>query len=202
LDGERVVVAGSTGPGEEEILLDAYARVKAELPEVRLAIVPRRPERFEEVARLISARGFDLVRRSETRAAPAPPNPGAIILGDTMGELMMFYQLAALAFIGRSLAAMGGSNPIDPAGLGLPLVFGPHMFNFPEAEELFAAAGGARVVTGADSLASAFEELLQSPDRLREMGRRARDALRGRQGAAQRNVRLIADVMAGLEESR
>ena len=194
--GELAIVAGSTGPGEEEVLLESYGRLKAVFPALRLVLVPRHPERFDEVARLIAARGFPLVRRSATKSAPAAPDPAAVILGDTMGELLAFYAAGAVAFIGRSLAPVGGSNPIDPASLGLPLVFGPHMFNFPEAQELFADSGAARVVVDADSLTRTLGEMLQSPDTPEEMGRRARDAVRTRQGATARNVELLGDVLA------
>ena len=199
--GELAVVAGSTAAGEEEILLDVYRRLKAECPALRLVIVPRHPERFDEVAGLITARGFPLVRRSQTKSAPASPDPAAVILGDTMGELMAFYAAGAVAFIGRSLVPIGGSNPIDPASLGLPLLFGPHMFNFPEAQELFADSGAARRVADADSLTRSLAEMLQSPDLPAEMGRRARQAVRTRQGATARNVELLADVLAAATQS-
>ena len=191
-DHERLIVAGSTGPGEEQVLLEAFGRLKAEMPELRLAIVPRKPERFDEVARQINNAGFRAIRRSETRSKPAEADPEAIILGDTMGELMTFYQLGCCAFIGRSLIPLGGSNPIDPAGLGLPLVFGPHMFNFPEAEELFVRGDAARVVGDVNSLAETLGELLQSPETLKAMGQRAREAVRCRQGATAANVELLA----------
>jgi 3-deoxy-D-manno-octulosonic-acid transferase len=202
---ERLVVAGSTGPGEEEILLDAYARVRQNLPDARLAIIPRKPERFDEVAELIRSRHLPLIRRSEMRggtggAASASGRIGsaageAVILGDTMGELMNFYALGRVAFVGRSLVPLGGSNPIDPASLGLPLLFGPQMFNFPDAEELFVAGGGARVVTDAGTLAAAMTELLSSPELAAEMGGRARAAIVSRQGATGRNVDLIDGVL-------
>ncbi|HOI53749.1 MAG TPA: 3-deoxy-D-manno-octulosonic acid transferase [Phycisphaerae bacterium] len=200
--GERVIVAGSTGPGEEATLLDAFAAVRAAAPGVRLAIVPRKPERFDEVAQLIAARGYRLVRRSETTGRPAAADAEAILLGDTMGELMKFYQIGCLAFIGRSLIPLGGSNPIDPASLGLPLVFGPHMFNFPEAEELFVRGGAARIATDAKSLAQTLSEVLQSPEQLAAMGRRAREAIGSRQGATARNVDLIARALEAREAVR
>lgn len=222
--GEPLLVAGSTGPGEEAILLDAYDLLRENHPRLRLAIVPRKPERFDEVAGLISGRGFALVRRSRTvgtggggevgggggtveagralqsrggREGESSPalSSAPVILGDTMGELMNFYRLAAVAFVGRSLVPMGGSNPIDPAGLGLPLVFGPHMFNFPDAEELFVRGGGARVATDAASIASAVGALLESAELALEMGERARGAITSRQGATENNVRLIDEVL-------
>jgi len=201
-DSERLIVAGSTGPGEEGMLLEAFRPLKAEMPELRLAIVPRRPERFDDVARLINDGGFRAIRRSETKSKPAQADPEAIILGDTMGELMKFYQLGCCAFIGRSLIPLGGSNPIDPASLGLPLVFGPHMFNFPEAEELFVCGDAARVVTDTNTLAETLMELLQSPETLKAMGERACQAVRRRQGATAANVELVARALvAGKEPS-
>jgi 3-deoxy-D-manno-octulosonic-acid transferase len=197
---DLLLVAGSTGPGEEEILLAAYAALKPRFPALRLALVPRKPERFDEVARLITTRGLHLLRRSETCAtaglARRANAPDSVILGDTMGELMKFYQLARLAFIGRSLIPLGGSNPIDPASLGLPLLFGPHMFNFPESGELFLASGAARVVTDTDSLAAALADLLQSPDHLAELGRQARAAVLTRRGATDRNLALLSELFS------
>ena len=103
--------------------------------------------------------------------------------------------MTRIAFIGRSLIPLGGSNPIDPASLGLPLLFGPHMFNFPESHELFLASGAARVVTDADSLAAALDDLLQSPQRLTELGRLAREAVLQRRGATDRNLALLSDLL-------
>ncbi len=193
---QQLVVAGSTGPGEEELILDAYRRLKPDRPRLRLALVPRKPERFEEAARLVTEWGFRLVRRSETRDHPAEADPEAVVLGDTMGELMVFYQLAACVVIGRSFVPMGGSNPFDPAGLGLPLVFGPHMFNFPEAEELFVRSGAARVAQDADSLAETLAEMLESEAICAAMGERGREAVRRRQGATEANLALVERVLA------
>ena len=200
-NSERLIVAGSTGPGEEQMLLEAFRPLKAEMPELRLAIVPRKPERFDEVARLINDSGSRAIRRSETKSKPAKADPEAIILGDTMGELMKFYQLGCCAFIGRSLIPLGGSNPIDPASLGLPLVFGPQMFNFPEAEELFVQSGAARAVTDTNSLAETLRELLQSPETLKTMGERACQAVRRRQGATAANVELVSRAIVSAKES-
>lgn len=216
-----VLVAGSTGPGEEEILLDAYDLLRKNHPSLRLAIIPRKPERFDEVAALIRARGFNLIRRSQSLADATGSAGGAanatigspivsdesaptqaqhpVILGDTMGELMNFYALARVVFVGRSLVPMGGSNPIDPASLALPLLFGPHMYNFPDAEELFVAGNAARVVTDAPTLAAATSNLLDSPEVARQMGARARAAIVSRQGATQQNVELINDVLKSSE---
>ena len=134
---DRLVVAGGTGPGEEKILLKVFAELKRRHGKAKLAIVPRKPERFDEVARQISAAGFTLIRRSERPDGTAGDVPAnAVILGDTMGELRKFYALASCVFVGRSLVPMGGSDMIEAAALAKPTVFGPHTFNFPQAEEL------------------------------------------------------------------
>jgi 3-deoxy-D-manno-octulosonic-acid transferase len=191
---ENLLVAGGTGPGEEQILLDVYARLKGRHAGARLAIVPRKPERFDEVARLIESSGLPMVRRSrrpDGTAEPAPP--GAVILGDTMGELRKFYALAAAVFVGRSLVPMGGSDMIEAAAMGRPTAFGPHTFNFPQADDL--ARHGCRRVADADELASVLEEWLSNPAAARAAGREAQAYVRSRQGATARNVEMICRVL-------
>jgi len=212
---EPLIVAGGTGDGEEAIVLDAFARVNAEHGDARLAIVPRKPERFEEVARLIAERGYAVVRRSEcgdfcepqaARSGQRPSrdgslvrNPrstteeGPVLLGDTMGELRKFYALASAVFVGRSLVPMGGSDMIEAAALGKPTAFGPHTFNFPQADEL-AAHGCVRVADGAE-LARQLGRWLADPAAAAAAGRAAQEHVRSRQGATRRNVELICRVL-------
>jgi 3-deoxy-D-manno-octulosonic-acid transferase len=154
-------VAGSTGPGEEQPLLDACRRVREAGIPLRLVLVPRRPERFDGAAEAIRAAGLPLLRRSEQVAgddAQAAANgAGAaeppVILGDTMGELMQWYALADVVFVGRSLVPIGGSNPMEPGSLAKPMLWGPEMFNFPVEAPALVAGGAAREVSGADDLA-------------------------------------------------
>jgi 3-deoxy-D-manno-octulosonic-acid transferase len=192
-------VAGSTGPGEEEMLLDAYSELRTDFPTLRLAIIPRKPERFAEVARLIEARGHVCLRRSSrpddapttdvgatSQAASAP-----VILGDTMGELRKFYALADLVFVGRSLVPMGGSDMIEVAALARPMCFGPYTQNFADvAETLLTAKAAVRVGDRAD-LARVVREFLRDRDAALEMGRRAQDVVRKNRGATQRTVDLL-----------
>ena len=188
-DDQRLIVAGGTGPGEEKMLLDVWSALKADHADARLAIVPRKPERFDEVARLIAAGGFDLVRRSEPTAAGGD----AVILGDTMGELRKFYGLAACVFVGRSLVPMGGSDMIEAAALGKATAFGPHTFNFPQADAL--ARHGCVRVADAEALRRQFDMWLNDPAAAAEAGRAAQEHVRSRQGATKRNVAMICDVL-------
>jgi 3-deoxy-D-manno-octulosonic-acid transferase len=191
---DRLLVAGGTGPGEEKILLDVFARVKSRHPAARLALVPRKPERFDEVARLIAERGFALIRRSaQPDGAPAPAEADAVLLGDTMGELRKAYSLAAAVFVGRSLVPMGGSDMIEAAALGKPTAFGPHTFNFPQAEAL-AAHGCVRVADG-EALAELFDRWLSDPSAASAAGAAAQQYVRGQQGATRRNVEMICRVL-------
>jgi len=191
---DKLIVAGGTGPGEEKMLLDVFPGVKAAHSAAKLAIVPRKPERFDETAQLISARGFALVRRSEHPDGSESEMPAdAIILGDTMGELRKFYALARCIFVGRSLVPMGGSDMIEAAALGRPTAFGPHTFNFPQADDL--ADNGCARVADAEALAKQFDAWLDDPDAAAEAGRRAREYVIGRRGATRRNVEMICRVL-------
>ncbi len=193
-DADRLVVAGGTGPDEERILLDVYRTLRSRHPAVRLAIVPRKPERFAEVGRLIDSAGFACVRRSEHPDGAEPPNDAdAVILGDTMGELRTFYALAACVFVGRSLVPMGGSDMIEAAALGKAAAFGPHTFNFPQAEEL--AAAGARRVADGEELTGVLDEWLDDPSAAADAGRRAQRFVIERQGATRRNVEMLCELL-------
>jgi 3-deoxy-D-manno-octulosonic-acid transferase len=194
---DRPVVGGSTGPGEEQALLDAYRALKGRLPRLRLAIVPRRPERFDEVAALIERAGLPLVRRSRSPDGAAPPTGAvdAVILGDTMGELRKFYALSRAAFLGRSLIPAGGSDMTEAAALGKPTVFGPHTRNFEDTVDCLLAVEGAVRIAGAAELTPALERLLSDEAGARETGRRAAAALRARRGGTERTVREILEVI-------
>jgi 3-deoxy-D-manno-octulosonic-acid transferase len=219
---DRLIVAGGTGPGEEKMVLDVHRDLMARHPRARLAIVPRKPERFEEVARLIESMGLPLVRRSrrpdgaeaatkeqadagETATARPVAVPGTpvgtgsktcatpVILGDTMGELRKFYAMAACVFVGRSLVPMGGSDMIESAALGKPTAFGPHTFNFPQAEDL-ARHGCARVADAA-ALREQLDRWLSDETAARAAGAAAQEFVRSQQGATRRNVELICRLL-------
>lgn len=198
---EPIWLCGSTGPGEEQIALDVYRELLRSHPMLRLVIVPRHPPRFDEVAKLIEARGFGLVRRSAATLKPQTSGlPPAIILGDTMGELRKFYSLADVVFVGRSLVDLGprqhGSDMIEPAALAKAVVVGPFTGNFDMAVRLLRAGGGVVEVTGTSELREAVHNLLIHPDRRIDLGRRAQEVVKAARGATGRHVRLILQHLA------
>jgi 3-deoxy-D-manno-octulosonic-acid transferase len=151
----NVFMAGSTREGEEEILLDAFAAVQKHYPDCLMIIAPRHPERFDAVEQLLVRRGLRYVCRSD-QAVCGPETE--IFLLDTMGELLGFYAAADIAFVGGSLVPIGGHNVLEPAGVGVPVMIGPHVFNFPDAATLLAAAGALRTVrNSADIVACAID---------------------------------------------
>jgi len=193
-EGDRLIVAGGTGPSEEQVLLDVLAGLSGRHESVRLAIVPRKPERFAEVARLIADRGLAIVRRSaRPDETTAPAEADAVILGDTMGELRKFYALAECVFVGRSLVPMGGSDMIESAALGKPTAFGPHTYNFPQADAL--ARHGCAVVADGAALTRRFDAWLGDPAAAARAGLAAQQYVRSQQGATQRNVAMICDIL-------
>ncbi|MEE8170406.1 MAG: glycosyltransferase N-terminal domain-containing protein, partial [Phycisphaerae bacterium] len=184
-----VWVAGSTGPNEETILLDALATLAQTHPGVQLVLVPRKPERFDDVAALVEQRGHACVRRSR---CPDGAEPGGatnpIFLGDTMGELRKFYALADVVFVGRSLVPMGGSDLLEPAALAKPILVGPHMENFAEPVRCFEEAGALVCVRDAETMAVQLSRRLADRDAARAVGLAGREVVRRNQGATQRTV--------------
>lgn len=183
-------IAASTHAGEDEVILDAFAFLRPRWPELLLLLVPRHPERFDGVAALCQQRGLPVIRRSAEQ--PCPPET-AVFLGDSMGELLQFYAAADLAFVGGSLVATGGHNVLEPALLGLPVLFGPHMFNFTEAGQRLLEAEAAWQVTDAATLATAVDRLLANPERRRAAGERGRAVVERHRGA-------LAALLARVEE--
>ena len=198
---EMIWVCGSTGPGEEEIILPDYLSLRTRFPNLRLVLVPRHPERFDEVAGLIERHaGLPLVRRSRTRTTPATDAPrDAVVLGDTTGELAKFYGLADVVFVGRTLVDLGprqrGSNMIEPAALGKPTIVGPFTHNFADAMRHFRAANAVKVVD--EDLGDAVAAVLSRPEVAAAMGRRAQDVVLREQGATARNVEVILKYLPG-----
>lgn len=153
--GQRLVwIAASTHQGEDEIILDAFARIRQHqaLGSLLLVLVPRHPERFNAVFNLCENRGFVVARRSLTQGTALPLN-AQVLLGDTMGELMLMFGASDIAFVGGSLVPNGGHNFIEPAAWELPLLSGGHVFNFAEVARLLRESGGLQLVAGAVELA-------------------------------------------------
>jgi 3-deoxy-D-manno-octulosonic-acid transferase len=191
-------VCGSTGPGEELLVLEAYERLIKQIDGLQLAIIPRKPERFDEVAGLIVERGFACLRRST--GAPVVPDgvvePRPVALGDTMGELRKFYALATVVFVGRSLVSMGGSDVMEVAGLAKPIIVGPHTENFTEAVNLLKSEGACRQISTGEGLAGAVSDLVRHAARAEKMGQAARATILRRRGATAQTVDEIASLLS------
>lgn len=183
--GRPVWVAASTREGEEGLVLDAWQGIEGERP--LLVLVPRHPQRFGEVAALCASRGLRVVRRSE-----ALPHANADVwLGDSMGEMVAYYAMADLAFIGGSLLPLGGQNLIEAAACGCPVMVGPHTFNFRQATEDSLRAGAAVRVDDSAALAVAVMRLLAEPDTLGKMADAAGRFAAAHRGATGRTLMLI-----------
>jgi len=193
-----VLVAGSTSHGEEAIILDAFNSISARLPSARLLLAPRHPDRFEEVAALVRASGLPASRRSAGAALPA--GTGGVILLDTLGELEAAYGIASVAFVGGSLVPRGGQNPIEPARLGVPVLFGPGMDNFREVAADLLACGGAFEVRGGSDLSARALELMTRQTAREPAGEAGRRLVASHAGATRRTLealeRLIPDLFA------
>ncbi|HDZ57051.1 MAG TPA: 3-deoxy-D-manno-octulosonic acid transferase [Pseudomonas xinjiangensis] len=191
--GPRPVwVAASTHAGEDEQVLRAHQRILVDHPETLLVLVPRHPERFDAVARLVRDADMQLVRRSE---GTSPSQREQVLLGDTMGELMQFYACADIAFVGGSLVATGGHNYLEPAALGLPLLSGPHCFNFTEVSELLQGAGALQIVRDADELAEGVIKYLDAPAAAERAGASGYRVVQDNQGALRKLLEGINRIL-------
>jgi len=181
-------IAASTHEGEDIIILDAFNRIREQLPEALLILVPRHPDRFMRVERLCKEQGFKLVLRSLNQL---PSEDTSILLGDTMGELLLLYAASDIAFVGGSLVPVGGHNLIEPAAIGLPVLTGPHLHNFTEIARLLQSAGTAQTVHDAKSMASAVIALFSAKELHSKMSIRAREVISANSGALEKHLEWI-----------
>jgi 3-deoxy-D-manno-octulosonic-acid transferase len=185
-----VLLAASTREGEEELVLDALEKIT--FPELLLVMVPRHPQRFDEVARLITNRGLSMQRRSEKRGVEANTR---VLLGDSLGELFAYYHAADIAFVGGSLVQWGGHNLIEACAVGTPVLVGPYTMNFSEATESAIASGAALRVDNADELARAVSALFADQGRRLEMREHALAFASQHRGATARTLAIISPAM-------
>lgn len=190
--GRPVWIAASTREGEEEAVLEAHRQVLERLPEALMILVPRHPERFDRVAQLCQQRGFSMLRRSSNQVC-SPQHQ--VFLGDSMGELAMMYQVADLAFVGGSLVDSGGQNVLEPASFGLPVLFGPSMYNFAAISELLLLEQAALRVDDAHALAEQVVAWLSDASERTGYGENARSVVEANRGATDRLLSLIAATM-------
>ena len=189
--GAELLVAGCTMAGEEDLVLQAFARTRAARPDIQLLIAPRHPERFDQVAGLVTASGWRCRRRSS-----GGPDGAEVLLLDTIGELPVAYGLGIASFVGGSMVPTGGHNLLEPAVYGLPVLFGPHMENFAALAAEFLEAGAARVVSDADELADAWITLLSDEKQREEMGSRARKVAFRDANAGRRTARVLSEFLS------
>lgn len=183
-----VWIAASTHDGEEQSVLAAHVKVLAQIPDALLLIVPRHPERFQLVAGLVGRAGLTCVSRSSKQQCTAATN---VFLGDSMGELMMFYAAADVAFVAGSLAPIGGHNLLEPAALGLPVLTGPYTFNAADIAKLLIDDGSTTVIHDADELAGEVIELLRD-ERTRDLrGGAGRQVIENNRGTLERLLELV-----------
>jgi 3-deoxy-D-manno-octulosonic-acid transferase len=191
---DLVWVAGSTQAPEEQIILEVFDRLRSDNPALRLILVPRQRERFAEVATLLQRLGKSFVRRSTLNEPLNDKEP--IILLDTIGELSAAWGLATVAFVGGSLdGRRGGQNMIEPAAYGVPTMFGPHVWNFADAASRLTEAGAAIQVADSSSLETALRRLLAQPAVRAQMGQAAREFVRSQQGATDRTIALLEQLI-------
>jgi 3-deoxy-D-manno-octulosonic-acid transferase len=185
-------IAASTHPGEEEIILAAHSAILKKYPSALLILVPRHPERFNQVAEMIKQQGFDVVRRSSGEQCNTQTT---IYLGDTMGELLILYAVADVALVAGSFVKIGGHNMLEPAALHKPILTGPVLFNFAEISQMLLEAKGMIVVKNPEELALAIEKFVENKaDRL-TVGENAYQVVAANRGALQKQLQLIHAVL-------
>lgn len=187
-----IFVAGSTREGEEEKVLQAFKILLTTLPELLLILVPRHPDRFNEVANLLNKQGYEYALRSSGEDVSREKQ---ILLGDSLGEMQFYYASADVAFVGGSLVDTGCQNIIEPAALGVPVVTGPSLFNFQAVSELLLEAGAMLVVADANELAEKATLLLQDKERRENMANAARATIKSNRGATDRQKQLILEAI-------
>ncbi len=187
-----IIVFGSTRPGDEELAARTWASVRSKYPAAHLVVAPRHVERTEDVAKFFS----EPVR---FRSQRAPTGPGSrVLIVDTVGELVSFYALADVAIVGGSFyPGVNGHNPLEPAALGVPTMFGPYMRNFMDPAEALLQSGGAVQVTQPENLSAALIEVLESPERANALVAGARQAIAANQGATARTLDFIEPFIHG-----
>jgi 3-deoxy-D-manno-octulosonic-acid transferase len=188
-------VAGSTQSPEERLVLDAFRELHTRHPSLRLILVPRHPERFQEVAQLIHETGIPWARRSETHSANLD-TPWRIFLGDTIGELRWWWGLATLGFVGGSFGTRGGQNMIEPCAYGVATCFGPNTKNFSDIVRLLLDAKACEQLSAPKQLAPWIETMILQPELCTEMGLRATRTCELHRGASQRTWELLEPFLA------
>lgn len=189
-----VWIAASTHEGEDEMVLDAHRGVRERFPDALLVLVPRHPERFARVAALCREQGWKTVLRSAQAPTPADAE---VFVGDSMGELLLFFAATDLAFIGGSLIRHGGHNPLEASAQRVPVLFGPYMFNFEQIAELLLEAGAAREVGDSGQLADSVAHWLADPAARVTAGERGAAVVEANKGARDAVLAMVTEALGG-----
>ena len=185
-----VLLGASTHAGEEAQILAAFARVRERFDNCLLVLVPRHPERFDEVHALCTRAGWQVQRRS---AGAGPAVAEEVLLGDTMGELLLLYGSATVAVVGGSLVEHGGHNVLEAAAWGVPVVTGPYMTNFATVSDLLTAAGAMIMLEDPDRLGACLLDLLEDSGRCQQMGAAGQQVVADNRGARRRLLALVEE---------
>jgi 3-deoxy-D-manno-octulosonic-acid transferase len=191
-EGRPVWVAASTHDREEEQVIDAHERIRKRFPDALLILAPRHPERFAGVSSLLQKKRLNFVARTE--GVPCTSDT-EVYLGDTMGDVPMFYAAANVAFVGGSLVPIGGHNLLEPAALGRPVVTGPHLFHTQDIASKFENLGASIAVNDAAELGAAVADLFADPQRAEEIGNRGREIVQQNKGALDRLLDLLQPLL-------
>ena len=198
LQGQKLFIAGSTHPGEEEIVLEVFQKLHKDLPDLVLLIAPRHPERFNEVEALIRARGMCFCRKTAL-TSPAGAELVEVILLDTIGELAKLYSIGTVIFIGGSLVPVGGHNVLEPAIYKRPVLFGPYMDNFSAIAKILIEHNGAIPVRDGADLGAQAARLLGDAQLLETLGENAFQAVTENAGALKKSMDVIQGFIEGQE---
>ncbi len=190
-----VLLGGSTHSGEEEILARVFRRLREKFPALTLVIAPRHVERVDQIQRKLEAMSFTVRRRSQSESH-AQDRPDCVLL-DTTGELSVWCRIASIAFIGKSLTAHGGQNPVEPIVARVPVMFGPNMENFEPLASQLVAHHGAVSVRNESDLEQAADNLLRNADARRRLVASAEEVLAQHRGATRRTAELVGRLTAG-----
>ncbi|ALG69428.2 lipid IV(A) 3-deoxy-D-manno-octulosonic acid transferase [Beggiatoa leptomitoformis] len=191
-DARPIWIAASTHAGEESLLLTVLKQVRTSLPNVLLILVPRHPERFNNVAQYCEQQGFSVCRRSQKNHGNLTTD---IYLGDTMGELLLLYACADISVVGGSFVPVGGHNPLEPAALGLPIIFGEYVFNFADICKKLCQLNIAQQLTTPEEIATAICYLLTTPQARQEISKKARGFIAQNRGTLFRLYHLITPLL-------
>lgn len=192
LPARPIWVAASTHEGEDEIVLAAFKQIQQQFTNALLILVPRHPERFDKVAELIAKQGFSLARRSLKQDIQPDVS---VFLGDSMGELLLWFALADVAFVGGSLVKVGGHNPLEPAALAVPIVTGSTMFNFTQITDILLQAGALQQGDSAEELTKVVCDWLANPQQKQQAGQAGLAVVNANKGALNKHLAIVGQLI-------